>query len=252
MAMPNANRTAALWVVVPAAGIGSRMQASVPKQYMPLCGSSVIECSLHRLASLSAVQGIVVALAADDAWWPDLHLEPGRPLQTVIGGDERCHSVLNALQYLIDNAAATDWVMVHDAARPCVQLADLEKLYQQVTQADQGGLLAVPVRDTMKRADKEHMWVAETIERNGLWHALTPQMFRLGELHQALTHVLADGLQVTDEASAMESCGYQPLLVEGHHDNIKITHPDDLALAAYYLGRQDSNPHFSPGGGPEN
>jgi len=232
------NRTAALWVVVPAAGTGSRMQANVPKQYLPLDGRSVIECSLRRLASLPTAQGIVVALAADDSWWPDLQLELGIPLLTVTGGEQRCVSVLNALELLARTADATDWVMVHDAARPCVQRADLEKLYQQVTQADQGGLLAVPVRDTMKRAGSEHMQVAETVERNDLWHALTPQMFRLGELHRALSQALADGQQVTDEASAMEYGGYQPLLVEGHHDNIKITHPDDLALAEYYLGKQ--------------
>ena len=238
------NRPAALWAVVPAAGIGSRMQASVPKQYLPLHGRSVIECSLQRLTSLPAIQGIVVALAADDTWWPDLHLELDSPLLTVVGGDQRCDSVLNALELLTEKAVATDWVMVHDAARPCVQRADLEKLYQQVTQAGQGGLLAVPVRDTMKRAARDHidsdrMQVVETVDRKDLWHALTPQMFRLGELHRALSQALADGQQVTDEAAAMEYGGYQPLLVEGHHDNIKITHPDDLALAEYYLGKQD-------------
>jgi len=232
------NPPAALWAVVPAAGTGSRMQASVPKQYLPLHGRSVIECSLQRLASLPTVQGIVVALAADDHWWPDLQIELDIPLLTVVGGEQRCDSVLNALELLMQTAGATDWVMVHDAARPCVQRADLEKLYQQVTRANQGGLLAVPVRDTMKRAGGEHIKVIETVERNDLWHALTPQMFRLDELHRALSQALADGKQVTDEASAMEYAGAQPLLVEGHHDNIKITHPDDLALAEYFLGKQ--------------
>jgi len=232
------NQPAALWAVVPAAGVGTRMQASVTKQYLPLHGRSVIECSLQRLASLPAVQGIVVALAADDHGWPDLRIELDIPLRTVAGGEQRCDSVLNALELLSQTADAADWVMVHDAARPCVQQADLDKLYQQVTQADQGGLLAIPVRDTMKRAGGEPIQVIETVDRNDLWHALTPQMFRLGELQQALSQALANGQQVTDEASAMEYAGYQPLLVEGHHDNIKITHPDDLALAEYFLGKQ--------------
>jgi len=232
------SQPAALWAVVPAAGVGSRMQASVPKQYLPLHGRSVIECALQRLASLPAVQGIVVALAADDHWWPDLQIELNIPLLTVAGGEQRCDSVLNALGLLSQTAGSADWVMVHDAARPCVQRADLDKLYQRVTQADQGGLLAIPVRDTMKRAEGERMQVVETVDRNDLWHALTPQMFRLGELQQALSQALANGQQVTDEASAMEYAGYQPLLVEGHHDNIKITHPDDLALAEYFLGKQ--------------
>jgi len=240
------NKPAGLWAVVPAAGIGTRMQASVPKQYLPLQGRSVIECSLQRLASLAAVQGIVVALSAEDNWWPDLHIELDVPVLTVSGGDQRSDSVLNALALLTTTIAATDWVMVHDAARPCVQRADLEKLYQQVTQAEQGGLLAVPAGDTMKRAvdeqtGSEHIQVAETVDRQNLWHAQTPQMFRLGELHRALSQALADGQQVTDEASAMEYSDYQPLLVEGHHDNIKITHPDDLALAEYYLGKQELN-----------
>jgi len=238
------NPSTALWAVVPAAGTGSRMQSSVPKQYLPLYGRSVIECSLQRLASLSAVQGIVVALAADDPWWPTRQPELAVPVLTVVGGEQRCDSVQNALALLSETAAATDWVMVHDAARPCVQLADLENLYQHVTQAEQGGLLAVPVRDTMKRAASGRINngcipVAETVDRDNLWHALTPQMFRLGELQQALSKTLADGRQVTDEASAMEHTGYQPLLVEGHHDNIKITHPDDLALAEFYLGEQE-------------
>ncbi len=229
---------AALWAVVPAAGVGSRMQASVPKQYLPLHGRSVIECSLQRLAGLPAIRGIVVALAADDRWWPDLQLKLDIPLLTVVGGEQRCDSVLNALELLSHTAAGADWVMVHDAARPCVQRADLEKLYQRVTQIGQGGLLAVPVCDTMKRADGKHRQVTETVERNDLWHALTPQIFRLDELQRALSTALAEGQQVTDEASAMEHAGYQPLLVEGHHDNIKITHPDDLALAEYYLDNQ--------------
>ncbi len=237
MSSPDSNR-AGLWAVIPAAGIGSRMQASVPKQYLPLQGSTVIECALRRLASLPALQGIVIALAADDRWWPELQLELAVPVHTVTGGQERCHSVMNALELLQSTASATDWVMVHDAARPCVQLADLEKLYRQVSASDQGGLLAVPVRDTMKRVQPGLMNVAETVDRNDLWHALTPQMFRVGELHQALTRTLADGLQVTDEASAMEQCGYQPLLVEGHHDNIKITHSEDLALAEFFLEHQ--------------
>ncbi len=224
------------WAVVPAAGVGRRMGSDCPKQYLPLFNKPIVQHTLERLAA-SAVQGIVVSVSADDPYWPQL------PKMSKVwrtdGGAERCHSVLNGLRYLLENTAAqpTDWVLVHDAARPCVRVADVNKLMSELATHPVGGLLAMPVRDTMKRADAQGQ-VAETVCREGLWHALTPQMFRLQTLHDALHSVLSRGELVTDEAQAMELQGYQPVLIAGHPDNIKVTHPQDLALAALFLQQQ--------------
>ncbi|MCK5716845.1 MAG: 2-C-methyl-D-erythritol 4-phosphate cytidylyltransferase, partial [Thiomargarita sp.] len=137
---------------------------------------------------------------------------------------------------LQEHAQSDDWVLVHDAARPCVRQADIEKLMTDLAQHPIGGLLGVPVRDTMKRVDNLH--IVDTINRDGLWHALTPQMFRLGNLYNALQHVLNSGELVTDESQAIEKMGKRPVLIEGHADNIKITHPQDLRLAELYLQQQ--------------
>jgi 2-C-methyl-D-erythritol 4-phosphate cytidylyltransferase len=161
----------------------------------------------------------------------------GVEVRTVPGGAERCHSVLNALELLAGHAAADDWVLVHDAARPCLRPADLACLLDTLAEDPVGGLLAVPVRDTMKRADIGDR-VETTVDRNGLWHALTPQMFRLQALREALGKAIAAGVLVTDEAAAMEWAGHRPRLVAGAGDNLKITRPEDLPLAAYYLERQ--------------
>jgi len=155
----------------------------------------------------------------------------------VDGGAERSHSVLNALQFMQSNAAVEDWVLVHDAARPCLRTQDLDALIDQSKGHPVGGLLGVPVRDTMKRTI-EGNHVSGTVTREGLWHAYTPQMFRLGTLLQALEQAQAQGLAVTDDASAIELAGMTPLMIEGHDDNIKITRPEDLILAEFYLQQQ--------------
>jgi 2-C-methyl-D-erythritol 4-phosphate cytidylyltransferase len=226
------------WAVVPAAGVGRRMGGDIPKQYLPLNGRPVIEHTLHRLTEHPTIAKVVVALAPDDGWWGEAAFANHADVIRVDGGAERCHSVLNALQHLLGSAAASDWVLVHDAARPCLRCSDIDRLITQCSQHPVGGLLGMPVRDTMKRADKMGE-VAETVCREGLWHAFTPQMFRLGPLRDALQIALAQGSLVTDEASAMELAGRPPLLVEGHPDNIKITHPQDLPLAAFYLSQQE-------------
>ncbi|MBI2969345.1 MAG: 2-C-methyl-D-erythritol 4-phosphate cytidylyltransferase [Gammaproteobacteria bacterium] len=226
------------WGAVPAAGSGSRMASRVPKQYLILRGKTVLEHSLDRIAGHSEVEGVVVALAADDSHFLRLPREARRNLITVAGGAERCHSVLNCLRALRERAAASDWVLVHDAARPCVRRGDIDQLIAAVRNAGVGGILALPVRDTMKRAD-EGGRIEGTVERSGLWHALTPQMFRIAELEQALAAAVQDGIAVTDEAQAMERRGARPLLVQAHPDNIKITHTDDLALAELYLSQQE-------------
>jgi 2-C-methyl-D-erythritol 4-phosphate cytidylyltransferase len=222
------------WVVIPAAGIGSRMQADCPKQYLELLGKTVIEQTLAHFSHHPRIHGIVVAVAEHDATWPTLNVDTDKPLYTVIGGAERCDSVLNALNFLKDKSSDTDWVLVHDAARPCLRRDDLDKLMITMAQHPQGGILAVPVRDTLKRVDVACI-IEDTVDREQLWHALTPQMFHVGMLREALEKAIADDVLVTDEASAMEYAGYFPLVVEGHADNIKITRPEDLALARFHL-----------------
>lgn len=231
-------KTARFWAVVPAAGAGKRMNSVIPKQYQMIAGRKVLEQSLHRLAAIDRLAGIVVVLSADDETWSSLSDLPTIKIETVIGGDERHQSVFNALCHLRQQANSHDWVLVHDAARPCVRVADIDQLIDQVVTKDQGGLLGVPVRDTMKRVNQDG-GVEQTVAREGLWHALTPQMFRLGELHAALEQALAENVAVTDDASAMERFGQQPLMVAGHADNIKITQALDLRLAELYLASQD-------------
>jgi len=171
----------------------------------------------------------------NDPYWQRIEYATHPSVVRVDGGTERCHSVLNALNVLSTKAAPDDWVLVHDAARPCVYTQDITNLLDNVEKNQLiGGLLGMPVRDTMKRTDDLNQ-VASTVERNQLWHAFTPQMFQLQALRTALDDALAAGIQITDEASAMEWAGYKPLMVEGSADNIKITRPEDLKLAEFYL-----------------
>ena len=225
------NTTPNYWAIVPAAGIGSRMRSSRPKQYLHLHKKTILQHTLERL-NLPEITGIIVPIAKDDPYWDTLTLP--KSVTRVNGGTERCHSVLNALQALHQYAQPDDWVLIHDAARPCVRQADIKKLMTTLANHPVGGLLAVPVRDTMKRS-QDGQEVSETINRQGLWHALTPQMFRLKPLYEALTNILNKGEIVTDDAQAMEKMGHRPILIEGHADNIKITHPQDLNLAQLYL-----------------
>ena len=225
------------WAVVPAAGVGKRMQAERPKQYLEIDGRPLIEFAISRLMADPHIEGVVVAISAEDTYWPRLEIALPKPLWIAEGGVERCHSVLNALQELAARAHDDDWVLVHDAARPCVRAEDIVRLIEQLADDPVGGLLAIPVRDTMKRATPERR-VVTTEEREGLWHALTPQMFRFGKLRHALEQALEEESLVTDEASAMELAEFEPLLVEGHADNIKVTRPEDLALATFYLHQQ--------------
>ena len=227
------------WAVVPAAGVGKRMRADRPKQYLEIDGRSLIEHAISRLVANPHIEGIVVAISEEDEYWPGLNLCLEKPLWVADGGVERCHSVLNALQELTTRAGDDDWVLVHDAARPCVRPDDISNLIAQLADDTVGGLLAVPVRDTMKRVESNRR-VITTEAREGLWHALTPQMFRFGKLRHALEQAIEDQALVTDESSAMELAGNEPLLVEGHADNIKVTRPEDLALATFYLQQQSS------------
>ena len=228
------------WAMVPAAGIGSRMQSEMPKQYLKIRGKCILEYTLERFCSYPDIQGVVVALAAEDPYWSNLKIASHEKLILVTGGKERCHSVLNGLRSIEKLAEANDWVMVHDAARPCLLADDIDKLIQETNKGASGVILATPVRDTMKRAYHSNI-VKETVEREYLWHALTPQMFRLSELISALENALEQSLLVTDEAQAMEFCSKPPILVEGHVDNIKVTHPRDLLLAETILSHQENS-----------
>lgn len=220
------------WVVIPAAGIGSRMQADRPKQYLPLGGRALIEHTLDCFLDQPGLNGLVVCLADDDAWWPALACAADYRIKRAAGGRERADSVLSGLHKLGElGAQDSDWVLVHDAARPHLAATDLHKLLDSLQDDPVGGLLAVPVRDTLKQADA-HGRVAATPDRSLFWQAYTPQMFRLGALRQALADALACGALITDEASAMELAGFAPRLIEGRADNIKITRPEDLEWLA--------------------
>ncbi len=225
------------WAVVPAAGIGSRMGAGVPKQYLPLAGRAVLAHSLQRLLSQPRVAGAVLALAADDPWWPALDFRSDKPLLTVTGGASRARSVLAALERLAGQRPSDTPVLVHDAVRPLLHGDDVARLCEAPLDAD-GCLLATPVTDTVKRIDAEGR-VLETVPRDGLWAVQTPQRFRLGQLRQALTDALAAGVEPTDEAQAMERAGYRPRLVRGRRDNLKLTVPQDVPLAECLLAAQE-------------
>jgi 2-C-methyl-D-erythritol 4-phosphate cytidylyltransferase len=224
-----------VWVVVPAAGVGKRMGAAVPKQYLPVAGRTVLEHAIHCFYHHPGVRGIVVAVSPGDPYWAEIAPQYSADrLSTTAGGAERCHSVLSGLQVLLPRAQIDDWVMVHDAARPCLTPAEIGRMIAELGGEPVGGILAVPVRDTLKRAGPD-LAVAATVDRQGLWAAMTPQMFRLGALIRAMEEALAQGVLVTDEAQAMELAGFAPLLVEGSVRNIKITRPEDQGLAELYL-----------------
>ena len=215
-------------VIIPAAGIGTRMRADRPKQYLPLAGRALIEHTLDCFLDHPGLKTLVVCLAVDDPWWPQLPCADHPLIQRAAGGAERADSVLNGLDRLLaTGASATDWVLVHDAARPNLAREDLDRLLAELADDPVGGLLAVPARDTLKRAGSNGR-VEETVDRSVIWQAYTPQMFRLGALRDALADALAAGVPVTDESSAMEYAGHAPRLVEGRADNLKVTRPEDL------------------------
>lgn len=224
------------WAVVPAAGTGSRMGGDTPKQYLEAAGATLIEHSLNALLACEQLAGIVVALHAKDRRAIALPVFGDPRVRTVTGADERSGSVLAGLEALSEAAAPSDWVLVHDAARPCLSQDDIAALINALSAHDTGGLLGVPVRDTLKRTDTADQ-VETTVDRNNLWHALTPQMFSLAALRTALQSALDKKQLVTDEASAMELAGQSPLMVEGSANNLKITRPEDLILAEFYIRR---------------
>jgi 2-C-methyl-D-erythritol 4-phosphate cytidylyltransferase len=228
------------FVVMPAAGSGQRFAATVPKQYAPLGSSTVIEHALMPFESDPDCAGIVVAVAPTDAAWPAIAARRTRVIETAAGGEQRAHSVRNALRALAGNARDDDWIMVHDAARPCLAPTDLQLLKRELAAHPVGGLLAVPLADTLKRAlepGTSHTHVDQTVDREGLWRAATPQVFRLGMLLRALEAAIDAQRLPTDEAQAIEWTGQRPRLVAGRADNIKVTTAEDLAIASAILER---------------
>jgi 2-C-methyl-D-erythritol 4-phosphate cytidylyltransferase/2-C-methyl-D-erythritol 2,4-cyclodiphosphate synthase len=242
-----------VWAIVPAAGRGQRFTASAPglgaKQYAPLLGATVLEWSLRALLAEPRVHAVVVALAADDAEWPVVAAKLQSPkLRTTIGGVNRQDTVTNGLDALAEEAAADDWVLVHDAARPCLNATDLGALLDAVgagaarpagAAASAGAVLAAPVVDTVKRELGDHV---ATVDRQGLWRALTPQVFAFAELRHALKEATLAGIAVTDEAQAVERLGLRPTLVQGSPFNVKVTRPEDLIVAARVLKMTEGTP----------
>lgn len=235
--MPNKIR---FWAIIPAAGSSQRMGAAVPKQYLPLGEATVIEAAISNFLRHPKIVGVIVALHADDQHWNNLAVTRNEKIHTVIGGESRTESVHNAINYLENTSAEDhDFVLVHDAARPCLRYNDLDMLIQQLEQDDVGGILAAPVSDTLKVVEKQefHNTVNKTIDRESVWRAFTPQMFRLVTLKKALVYCVKKNINVTDEASAVEALGLRVKLVKGHSDNIKVTHAVDLDLAAAILNK---------------
>lgn len=222
------------WLVMPAAGAGRRFGESVPKQYAPLSGRTVIEWALAPFVADSRCAAVAIAVAEGDPHWADVSKRLGATIRVARGGQQRSESVRSALAALADVAAADDWVLVHDAARPCVSREEIDRLISRLEAHPLGGLLALPAADTLKRARSDRA-VEVTVDRSNLWRALTPQMFRYARLCEALDAAHRSGRYPTDEAQALEWCGEAPLLVEGSSANIKITTAQDLTLAEALL-----------------
>ena len=230
-----------IWAIVPAAGRGTRLGSEVPKQYLEVAGQPLIAHALQALLAHPAVHGAVVALAEDDARWPGWTQVGDKPVRTCVGGRERADSVLAGLAALPDEVRADEFVLVHDAARPNLRLADLDRLLDLGRNDPVGAILAAPVRDTLKRAGDDG-GIDATEPRERLWRALTPQLFRRLQLTRALEAARDAAIAVTDESMAMERQGHRPLLVEGSEDNLKVTTSADLALVEFLITQGPGRP----------
>lgn len=228
--------------IVPAAGVGKRMQANCPKQYLLINNETVLNHTVMRLLSHPLITQVILALGENDQYFNESSLANHKDIIRVKGGAERVDSVLSGLQVV--DAQVSPWVLVHDAARPCISHEDIDALINQCLAMDCGGILATPVRDTMKRGStnkNRKTTIKRTVDRDNLWHALTPQLYKTTELTLAIKKAQADKIKITDEASAIEYANLNSLIVHGSSENIKITHPDDLALAEFYLNKQANN-----------
>ncbi len=236
------NSTPKIWAVVPAAGTGSRMQSDIPKQYLSVAGKTILEHSVETLFAHANIAQLVICVAKEDTSAQTiiqnnhilLEQYSNGHLRIVTGGATRAHSVLNGIDSFASQIADDDWLLVHDAARPCVTSDDITTLLKSIRNDAVGGLLAARAKDTLKVADDKR--AAHTLDRETIWHAYTPQVFRYAKLAHSLKSAIQQGLTITDEASAMELAGHSPLLVEGSTSNIKVTTNADLMAVEHYLG----------------
>jgi len=223
---------------VPAAGIGSRMEQKKPKQYTVLSSKPIIEHSIEALLANDLISKVMVCIAANDKYWSDLTVANHPKVDNVIGGETRAQSVLNGLNALNELASEDDWILVHDAARPCLKPDSLRHMISELADEKVGGILANKVNDTLKQANSDILpTISSTLDRSTIWQAQTPQMFRYDLIKQALCNALTDNVSVTDEASAVEREGYAVRLIEGDANNVKVTTQSDLALAEFLLSR---------------
>lgn len=229
------------FLIIPASGSGSRMKTSMPKQYLKLeNGLSILDQSLKTLLKMDDILGCVIAIPQDDEHFhTSAYQKHGKILAIARGGQERFHSVLNALNTLSEFANEDDWVLVHDAVRPCIKANDVQSLINELRDGDDGGILATPVVDTLKLADNSE--VQQTVNREGLFLAQTPQMFKFGVLIKALENIVCNNMHITDEAEAVAQIGGKVKIIIGSKNNIKITVADDLQLANYYIENYNEN-----------
>lgn len=225
-----------MYAIIVAAGSGQRFASDMPKQFLEIAGKMVIQHSIDAFDKIPEIEGIVLVMPENQSLWRDIELHANKPLMYTTGGSNRAQSVLCGLQILEPSVEEVTWILVHDAARVCIQSSDIEKLIAQCNAQNQGGLLVKPINDTIKYStDGKHS--KETIDRNKLYAALTPQMFPFKQLVGMLEQ--ADTNKVTDEASAFEQCGIMPLMVKGRSDNIKLTHVEDLLMAEFILRKNN-------------
>lgn len=240
------NKELDLVVIIPAAGVGSRMGANKPKQYLPLSGKTILEQTVDKFLSLAFVKQVIIAVSEEDPYFEGLGLRQHPKITVVAGGDERADSVASGIAWAKN--AGHKWVMVHDAARPCVLSTDIERLIEYSVSHQTNAILGARAKDTFKRTGlgqtSTHEKIESTVDRNHLWHAFTPQCCKVDELHSAL-HALTDDVgklnsKVTDEASALEMNGFAVDILESSPNNIKITVPEDLPLAEFYLQQEQT------------
>lgn len=247
--MSDLSAKSGVWVIIPAAGIGSRMGSDIPKQYLTIQSKTILEHTISRFLTFDAIAGILIVVGENDPYWPKVESSLANSgvatpfLHVTTGGAERSDTVVKGLNFLSDELGLPEdqWVMVHDAARPCVRDQDLLSLLDIRNSDFAGGILALPVKDTMKREVIDKQLISHTESREQLWHALTPQLFRLGALSSAIKFAKQAGKQLTDEASAMEQVGESVALVESASDNIKLTTPSDLPLIEFLLQQREIN-----------
>ncbi|WHA54190.1 2-C-methyl-D-erythritol 4-phosphate cytidylyltransferase [Acinetobacter pittii] len=225
-----------MWAVIPAAGSGSRFSKTELKQYQYIQNTTVLEHTVRRISQLP-LNGYVLAIGTQDTFAQTLAFQDIDKAHFCMGGVERVHSVLNALNHLLTFADENDWVLVHDAARPCVTIECLNALVEQAIESNHSAILAIPVRDTLKLV-KSGNQIDKTVSRDLLWQAQTPQIAKIGKLKKAIEYALENNIAITDEASALEYMGETVQVVMGRSDNIKITYPDDLELARLILQSQ--------------